>query len=314
MKKYLPNPHLLLMGFSLFIIIGSMSSVKAQDEKRIVRSIIIMNGDTIINGQKLSEAKKEDRVRLRKELKDMGQDMDGLTENSVTIKKRNSKEPLVLHWKDEKSGDAELELDNHKNGDLRIFKFNGKDMDIDSLMNGFGFKIDGLDSNLRQRGITTERNFRQRQPGMGLRLNPERPALRSPFYESEDMKNTSSFSYSYFDKDGIPSKMNISISDIEKDHKEKITGSKDENDDLKVEDLTLFPNFSSGKLGISFNTSSNTPLKLKILNSDFKQVFSDDASTVSGNYTKQISLPKNGIYYIAIKQNNNWFLRKLIKS
>lgn len=291
-----------------------MSSVKAQDEKRIVRSIIIMNGDTIINGQKLSEAKKEDRVRLRKELKDMGQDMDGLTENSVTIKKRNSKEPLVLHWKDEKSGDAELELNDHKNGDVRIFKFNGKDMDIDSLMNGFGFKIDGLDSNLRQRGIIGERNFQQGQPGMRLRVNPERLALKSPFYESEDMKNTSSFSYSYFDKDGIPSRMNISLSDIEKDQKEKITGSTDENADLKVEDLTLFPNFSSGKLGISFNTSSNTQLKLKILNSDFKPVFSEDASTVSGNYTKQISLPKNGIYYIAIKQNNNWFLRKLIKS
>jgi hypothetical protein len=314
MKKYLPNPHLLLMSFSLFIITGSMSSVNAQDEKRIVRSIIITNGDTIINGQKLSEAKKEDRVRLRKELKDMGQDMDGLTDNSPTIKRRNSKEPLVLHWKDEKTGDAELELNNHKKGDVRVFKFNGEDMDIDSLMNGFGFKIDGLDSNLRQRGINSERNIRQRQPGMGLRVNPERPALRSPFYEGEDLKNTSSFSYSYFDKDGIPSRMNIKISDIEKANLENITGVKDANTDLEVEDLTFFPNFSSGKLGISFNTKSNTTLKLKILTSDFKQVFSDDASTVSGNYTKQISLPKNGIYYIAIKQNNNWFLRKLIKS
>jgi hypothetical protein len=67
-------------------------------------------------------------------------------------------------------------------------------------------------------------------------------------------------------------------------------------------------------MGISFNVSNNTPLKLKILNSEFKQVYSDEASSFNGNYSKQISIPKNGIYYIAIKQNNSWFLRKLIKS
>ena len=108
--------------------------------------------------------------------------------------------------------------------------------------------------------------------------------------------------------------MNIRISAIEKEHAEKITGVKDASTDLKVEDLTLFPNFSSGKMGISFNVSSNTTLKLKILNSEFKQVFSDEASNFNGNYSKQISLTKNGIYYIAIKQNNSWFLKKLIKS
>lgn len=314
MKRYLLNPHLLLMAFSVFIIASSGSSVKAQNEKRIIRSIIITNGDTIINGQKLNEAKAEDRVRLRKELKEMGQDMDRITENSVIIKKKNNKEPLVLHWNDEKDVDAELDLNNRKKSDVRIFKFDGKEMNIDSLVNGFGLKIDGLDSNLRQRGITTERNFRQGLPGMRLRANPERPALRTPFYGGEDIKNTSLFSYNYIDQDGIPSRMNIRISAIEKEHAEKITGVKDANTDLKVEDLTLFPNFSSGKMGISFNVSSNTPLKLKILNSEFKQVFNDEASNFNGNYSKQISLTKNGIYYIAIKQNNSWFLKKLIKS
>jgi hypothetical protein len=302
------------MAFSVFIIASSSSSVNAQNEKRIIRSIIITNGDTIINGQKLNDAKAEDRIRLRKELKEMGQDMDDITENSVIIKKRNSKEPLVLHWNDEKDGEAELDLNNRKKSDVRIFKFDEKEMNIDSLMNGFGFKIDGLDSNLRQRGITTERNLRQRQPGTGLRTNPDRPPLRTPFYVGEYIKNTSSFSYNYIDKDGIPSKMNIRISDIEKVHAEKITGIKEAITDLKVEDLTLFPNFSNGKMGISFNVSNNTPLKLKILNSEFKQVYSDEASSFNGNYSKQISIPKNGIYYIAIKQNNSWFLRKLIKS
>jgi hypothetical protein len=57
-----------------------------------------------------------------------------------------------------------------------------------------------------------------------------------------------------------------------------------------------------------------SPLKIKILNSEFKQVFTDEVSNFNENYSKQISLPMNGMYYIAIKQNNSWFLRKLIKN
>jgi hypothetical protein len=95
---------------------------------------------------------------------------------------------------------------------------------------------------------------------------------------------------------------------------EKITGSKESISNLKVEDLTVFPNFSTGKMGFSFNLSMSSPLKIKILNSEFKQVFTDEVINFNENYTKQISLPMNGMYYIAIKQNNSWFLRKLIKS
>ena len=302
------------MGFSLFIIIGSMSSVRAQDEKRIVRSIIIMNGDTIINGQKLSEAKKEDQVRLRKDLQELGQNQNDLSEKRVIIKGNRGKEPLILNWNDDAEKHIELDVENPRKGNLRIFKFNGEDMNIDSLLNGFNFKMDELDTNLTERGITIERNFRFDKQGAENPINLGPKAPKSFILGRDTRKNLSTFSYNHTDQDGIPSRMNISISEIEKDQKEKIIGSKNENTDLEVEDLTLFPIFSSGKMGISFNTTSNTNLKLKILTSDFKQVFSDDASTVSGNYTKQFSLPKNGIYYIAIKQNNNWFLRKLIKS
>ena len=309
MKKYLPNPHLLLIAFFVLIVLGSGSTVKAQNEKRIVRSIIITNGDTIINGQKLSEAKAEDRIRLRKELKEMNQDMDGTSENNIIIKKKNSKEPLVLKWNDDTENELEL-----NNGDVKVFKFDRNNIDIDSLLNGFDFKLDGLDSNLRKKIITMHRNIRPGQPRSEFRFNPDRPGQRVPMPSVEGRKNSSTFNYNYIDQDGIPSRLNIRISETEKEYQEKITGSKEANTDLKIEDLTLFPNFSTGKMGISFNTSSNSPIKLKILNSEFKQVFSDELNSINGNYNKQISLPKNGIYYIAIKQNNMWFLRKMIKS
>lgn len=297
------------MSFFVFIIVSSSSSVRAQNEKRIVRSIIITNSDTIFNGQKLSDAKAEDRIRLRKELKEMSQEMDGSSENNIINKKKNSKEPLVLKWNDD--AENELELNNK---DVEVFKFDKNNIDIDSLLNRFDFKLGGLDSNLREKIITMHRNIRPSQPRSEFRFNPNQPLLKNAMPSLEGRKNSSSFNYNYIDQDGIPSRMNIRISEPEKEYLEKITGFKDSNTDLKIEDLTLFPNFSTGKTGVSFNTLSNSPLKLKILNSEFKQVFSDEINSVNGSYNKQISLPKNGVYYIAIKQRNAWFLRKIIKS
>ena len=313
MKRYLINPHLLLMGFFVLIIVGSSLSLRAQVERKIVRSIIITNGDTIVNGQKLSEANKEDRTRLRKELKEMGEE-DGTSENRVIIRKNKGKEPLILNWNENADGEMKIDPKNGKMEESSRFYFDEKNMNLDSLLNGFNFKIDGLDSNLRKRIITMHRNFDSDEPRSGGRMIPDRPAPRSPMPESEQRRNSSSFSYNHIDQDGIQSKMNIRISDIEKENLEKITGSKESISNLKVEDLTVFPNFSNGKMGLSFNLSMRSPLKIKILNSEFKQVFTDEVSNFNENYTKQISLPKNGMYYIAIKQNNNWFLRKLIKS
>ena len=99
MKKYILNPHLLLMGFFVLIIISSGSSVKAQQEKRVIKSIIISNGDTIINGKKLSEVDKQERIRLRKEFSEMEsttKGFEGNSESRVIIRKRTSKETYLL--------------------------------------------------------------------------------------------------------------------------------------------------------------------------------------------------------------------------
>jgi hypothetical protein len=314
MKKYLINPHLMLMGLFVLIIVSSSLSLRAQVERKIVRSIIITNGDTIVNGQKLSEANKENRIRLRKELLEMEQERGVKSENSVIIRKNNGKEPLILNWNENTDEEIRMDLKNGKIEEPSHFYFDEKNMNIDSLLNGFNLKIDGLDSNLRKRVITMHRNFRPGQPGIALRTHPDRPTPRSLMPAEEQRRSSSSFIYNHMDQDGILSRMNIRISDIEKENLEKITGSKESISNLKVEDLTIFPNFSTGKMGLSFNLSRSAPLKIKILNSDFKQVFTDEVSNFNENYTKQISLPKNGMYYIAIKQNNNWFLRKLIKS
>ena len=108
--------------------------------------------------------------------------------------------------------------------------------------------------------------------------------------------------------------MNLRISDAGKDQLKKIMGSESMTTELNVEDLTLFPNFSTGKLGLSFNMESRGAVKIKVLDSQLNQVYADEVANFSGNYMKQISLPKNGIYYISIKQNAGWYVKKLIKN
>ena len=279
MKNYMPNPHFLLVSFFVLIIISSGSSLKAQEEKVIKHTIIINNGDTIINGKKLNGANKEEQALMRKEFN--------------------------------------FNFDDKLPGGVHVFKFNGDSlmlgMHTDGLMNGFRFKMDGLDSNLKKRIITMRRDMELSVPNMRERALPRSMFLDRNEYSAFERNNSSSFNYNYTDNDGISTRMNIRISQAGKDQLKKITGTETISNPLDVIDITIFPNFSSGKLGLLFNLASRGITKVRILDSDLKVVFSDEAANFSGNYIKQIALPKNGLYYLSVSQNGNWFVRKLIK-
>ena len=334
MKRYLLNPHLMLMGFLTLVVVSSSTSVKAQEEKRLTQSIMIQNGDTIINGKKLSEADLKERARLRAEFKKMESRLKGSggqNEERVIVKRKNGKdneividrrgnEPHVLHWNDGNLRDFKFDLEDTMPGGVHVFKFNGDsmafDFNTDSMMKEFRFKIDGLDSNIRKRVITMHRNMAPMVPGMPAAPMPLMPPMvfeRGEFSGARNRNNSSSFNYNQTDRDGISSRMNIRISDAENIQLKKITGSESISTPLDVKDMTIFPNFSNGKIGVSFNLDGKGVTRVRILDSDLKQVFTDEVSNFSGSYMKQISLPKNGIYYISISQNTGWYVRKLIK-
>lgn len=335
MKKYMLNPHLLLMCFFALILAGSSSTVKAQDEMKLVRSIIISNGDTIINGKKLNEASPEERRQLKKELKYMNEGIHepGNHNRKVIIKQRSETNGTKDAEAEEfQSGDGDMrefrfEFDNKMPGGKHLFRFDADSLMIsmnpDSLINSLKFKFNGLDSNLRKRIITMHRNFDIESPQMFRHPQSPRPPMppqthqffdRAPLESTTARKNSSAFNYNHIDKDGIPSRMNIRISDAEKENLKSITGSENIPADLDVKDLTLFPNFSNGKVGLSFNLDGRGAMKIKILNSELKTVFTDDVTSFQGNYMKQISLPQNGVYYITVSQNSKWFIKKLIKN
>jgi len=343
MKRFILNPHLMLMGFITLIVVSSGTSAKAQVEKKINQSIIIKNGDTIINGKKLSEADEGERVRLRQKFKEFEGRIKGKMrslEKRVIIKpkdgidkeiiiSRKGDAPHVLHWEDDDMKEFEFDFKDKMPGGLHVFKFNGDssmsfNFDMDTIMKEFRFQIDGLDSNLRKRIITMHRDMAPGAPNMPRMprmprapMNPAPPMAfefeRSEFPGMRNRNNSSSFNFNSTDKNGISSRMNIRLSDAEKSQVKTITGIENASNLLDVKDLTLFPIFSNGKVGISFNLESKGPIKLKILNTDLKPLFTDELSNFNGSYMKQIPLAENGVYYITVEQNKVWFIKRLVK-
>lgn len=324
-----------------------------QDLKGVTRSIIINNGDTTVNGKKFRELNKDEQAKLREEFKEMEKNFRGNSHmrsrgnnkvvgrgrgtNEEIVISRDGKEPKILVWNDNIDDMVErLNIGINRPRDLNMFKHNGdsiffdKDFQVfsfrgdssmhfkfnaDSILKGFNFKMDGLDSSFRKRVITMHRDMVPGRPGGMMQRGDGRSfeIERKAFPGFMERNNSSTFNYNHIDKDGISSHMNIRIGDANKDQLKKIIGAETITKSLEVSDLTFFPNFSSGKMTLSFNVAGKGSTKVSVLDSDMKAIFTDEAANFSGNYVKQLTLPKNGVYYVTVSQNGNWFVKRVIK-
>ena len=312
----------LSISATVVMIFGSKPA-QSQEKKEIRRTIIINDRDTIINGKKLSEASPAERKALLKELaetkkniKEPGRLREGGKEEKEIVIKRRSKEPKDLKRRLEDSREFNFRFeDGDKNA--RIFRLNPDSLMMafgdDSLMNEIKINIDGLDSNLRKGMITMNRSFR-RAPGI-----PDRPQARvymgePGMFENEfggRRNNSQNFNYVSTDKDGISSRMSIRVSEAGSDVMKKLNGNN--NTELDVNDLTLSPNFSSGKISLTFSINEKGPVEVTLLDNNLKELFKDKQPLTNQTYFKQLSLQKNGLYYIRISQGSKTYIRKVIK-
>lgn len=315
MKRYIQYAFSLM---ATVVIIMGAGSAKAQEKKEVRKTIIINDRDTIINGKKLSEATPAERKALLKELKDkdkslkerkiMRKKKDGKEETEIIIR-QGDKEPRVLRWRSE----------DDDNGHTRVFKLDSDSLlvafDGDSLMKRFRFDLnmDGLDSNMRRRVMAINPRLRG-LPGM---MDGSHPRV---FFDEDRMfhrvgpteENSQTFNYVSTDEDGVSSRLSIRIAEANEEILKKLNVTKDKAT-LEVNDLTLSPNFSTGKLNLTFNLSGKGSAEVKILDSNLRELFNDKPASVNGTYFKQITLPKNGVYYIHISQGGKTFVRKMVK-
>jgi len=64
---------------------------------------------------------------------------------------------------------------------------------------------------------------------------------------------------------------------------------------------------------LSFNVAGKGTYKVSVLDSEMKSIFTDEVANLSGNYVKQLILPKNGVYFVTVSQNGNWFVKRMVK-
>lgn len=321
MKKILK----LTLSALLLIPIVFSGKVSAQKSKKdATRTVIITNGDTIINGENIRDADKKDQARLRKEFSEMNREIAG---KGLVIKDHGNKdtgfnfrnhngETNTLFWKDDEGDKAFRFKFKHDPKNMRnIESFTDSmiiAMDGDSTWSNFDMKPGDFRKNIRSKvmAMDNEPFLRFSDPGSFHRMPGFPPMERI----EREQNNSQVFSYTNTDKDGCSNRMNIRINEVSAEQFKKITGveaNKEESNFL--EDLTLFPSFSTGKISLSFNLKDRGNIDMKVLDSDLKAIFSDKIANFSGNYTKQISIPKNGLYYLAVSQNGKWAVRKISK-
>jgi hypothetical protein len=127
-----------------------------------------------------------------------------------------------------------------------------------------------------------------------------------------DHKNTQNFIYSSTDNNGMTTRVSFHITD----HFGPLDADviKDENqqlDMLDLQDLSIVPEFSAGKILLLFNLPSKTVAEVKLKDSKGTILWSEKA--VNGKFSTTFSLGLNGIYYLQVRQGGKITVKKIIK-
>lgn len=311
----------LVYSFPLLVLVvisagkGVNAQDKKSDKKEIRRSVIIIDGDTTVNGKALSEMSKSEKERVRKELNEHRLDGDvrvivspkGDKDVTIIRKRVNGTEPLK--WRT----DSGARRSYFRGRDTRVFTFRDDSvlfhMGPDSIMKRFHIdslgKFHGAIGFPRDFSIAIPNAIRSPRARVYVD-GVERPGI----WGAPERANTQNFSFRNTDKDGISTRINISVSNASKEQFKKITG-KDEAGSLTIQDLIMSPNFSSGKVAIMFTLPAKGTATVKLLDNELKPVFSE--SLTQSSFSKQVMMARNGVYYLVVSQGNKHAVKRIVK-
>jgi hypothetical protein len=173
----------------------------------------------------------------------------------------------------------------------------------------FAFKFDNGGGNFR---FDDERSFDLNDgPPMPMerQFRFDGPGRRGERMMAFNRKNTQTFNYSNTDNDGISTNVSFRVNDASKETAKRIAGT--EKTALNINDLNLSPEFSTGKTALSFTLESKTSADVKLTDSEGKALWSDKAA--GGSFSKKTNLPRNGIYFLTVKQGANVAVKRIVK-
>ncbi len=328
MKRLLNPGFEFAFALGLIAIFALPPIVMAQAKKEF--SVTISNNDTTINGKNIKQLSASERKEALKKLDEM----------SAGFSFKSGKSDTTSHFtfRMRKSGD--------NSDDLVIERNNGDVITMLPRMNNdhnFNFMTDSaahgqLRKMMRDRngfapdmnfnfmtdsaGTTTLRKMLEEKGGLMPDMNFEYMprafgngdgqafSFSSPrmAMARSNRKNSQSFNYSNTDKDGISTHINFNAGDASAENVKRITGN--EKAELEIKDLTITPQFSSGKTVISFSLPAGAS-EVTLKDTEGKPLWIEKTS--NGSFTKSFELPKNGVYYLQVKQGTKTGLKRITK-
>jgi hypothetical protein len=284
MKKNRLSPSLeFAFAFGVTAILTLPLLVKAQDSKEF--KVNINNADTTVNGKNIKELSADER---KDALKKINQLNDHIT---ITTK---SDDGNTFVYKSSGSGDAQVVEQMGKLAPVMAY----------SLSTG----NNGKSVTLKSRNGEVMSSYSLSESAAGDNA-PRKAANVFSYLSRGNNKNTQNFSYSNTDNDGISTHVNFSVADAGTETMKKISGK--EKADLEVNDLNLVPAFSTGKTVLSFSLAAKTAADVEFKNSEGTVLWS--SKTANGDFSKSFELPKNGVYYLQVKQGGKLALRRITK-
>nr|WP_294942493.1 T9SS type A sorting domain-containing protein [uncultured Mucilaginibacter sp.] len=311
MKKLFLHPRIeIAFSLSLVAILALPPLVMGQTQKSI--EIKITNGDTTINGKDIKKLSAEERKDALGEMDKMGNitfkrtDKGGNTDIVIRRNKRmGDKDDVVIERR--MDGDMDMPF-SARMGDSINKKFTFRLKKVPGADSTFAFKFDNGEGGFRFND-ERELGFNDGPPMPMERFRFDGPGRRGERMMAFNRKNTQTFNYSSTDNDGISTDISFRVNDATKETAKRIAGT--DKITLGINDLNLSPEFSTGKTSLSFNLDAKTTADVKLTDSEGKALFSDKAT--GGSFSKKISLPRNGIYFLTVKQGANAAVKRIVK-
>lgn len=284
MKKQPYKNFELLCAAGICILLATPFWASAQKKERKEWSIEINNSDTVINGQPIGKLSKKERKEALDILND--RPMKKGVKNSV---------------------DKEIFVERREMPELPEINFNIK---TDSLKKVMVIRGDSLMKNARKMSNQVRElrfNTNTNDNTMWAFDNNRLTTVLS----GRKRENSQSFNFSNVDKDGIETRMNFRLSDASAADVKKLGGTEEKSGENSFGDVVLYPDFTTGNITLNLKTSSTSPTTLQLTNRDGQTIWTEKSG--SGKISKSFSLPKNGLYFLVLKQGAKTSVKQLIK-
>jgi hypothetical protein len=300
MKNLLKKPGFeFIFSMALVAILALPPVLIAQSKTQKDMEIRIENGDTIINGKNIKSLSAEDRQAALTDINNLRGNMNDRQLNSNGRSNYFFKRIDTAGGKTMRMEFRKREMENDE-GPMMSRRFREDTM---TVMTRRGKMGDGNKKMVFSYRFNDE-NPDEIRPG-------ERSFNRMPMREMRrrERRNTQNFDYENTNNDGVVTHLTFHVSETSDDDLKRMEYVEGPKFDIK--DLNIAPQFSSGKILLTFNLVTKAPAVVKLSDSEGKTLWTE--KTATGGFSKSFALGLNGVYYLQVKQGKNIALKRIMK-